>query len=228
MPKEYTRSEIINQLNAAADDMATFYQQDFINYSGTAKDIDEYYTEIVAEWCCTHIDLFDKIPQITRASSYKSDSHNGCFNAKSNRTEELIAMAMFRQGSLSLVGDVLDYQTPLKNRRNDKAGKIDLLAYDGSILRILELKKPESHETMLRCILEGYSYLRTANPEKLLADFGLPKNTLIKASPLVSVDGDQKKEMEDNRPWLKRLMCLLDSQPYYFANNGGKYIVTEV
>ena len=46
---------------------------------------------------------------------------------------------MFRQKEISYVGEILDYQTPLKNKRSDEAGKIDLLSYDGRILRILEL-----------------------------------------------------------------------------------------
>ena len=84
-------------------------------------------------------------------------------------------MEIFRQGFLSDVGRVIDYQTPLKNRRSDKAGKIDLLSYDGISVRILELKEPDSDETMLRCVLEGYTYMKTVDGKRLINDFELPE-----------------------------------------------------
>jgi len=107
----------------------------------------------------------------------------------SNREEEKIAMKLFHssqnQGKVfDIIGKIIDYQTPLKNVQTDDAGKIDLLAYNEKenpkTLRILELKKPDSEETMLRCVLEAYTYLKVVDKDKLLKDFGLPKNTKIK------------------------------------------------
>ncbi len=225
MASAYTKTKLIEMIEKAADDMAVFYQQDFINYRGKTADTDEHYSEVIAEWCCNNISRFAEIPQITREKTYKVDGHDGIANDKSNRTEELIAMAMKRQGVLSVVGTVIDYQTPLKNKRSDRAGKIDLLAYDGTTLRILELKEPESDETMLRCVLEGYTYLQTVNHTKLLCNFGLPEQTILKACPFVFAGGKQQAEMDSEHPWLKKLMSLLDSKPYYIRKENEKYIV---
>lgn len=229
MAKDYTMEELWQRAELAGQDIATFYKQPFINYRGWTSDSGELYTEIIAKWCIENIRLFDQIPQITREASYKTPSHNGKpGNTDSNRTEELIAMAMFRQGELPIVGQILDYQTPLKNKHSDHAGKIDLLAYDGKILRILELKEPASTESMLRCILEGYTYLRTANKDKLLADFLLPSDTPIQASPFVFLNGCQHREMLEPRPYLKQLAELLNSRPFYAtAQENGYYDAME-
>lgn len=229
MAQDYIAEEILMKISQAGQEIETFYKQDFINYRGQTKDTKEYYTEIVAEWCAENISLFEQIPKITRRASYKTPTHDGNpVNAHSNRTEELIAMSMFRQGELPIIGKILDYQTPLKNKRSDHAGKIDLLAYDGKVLRILELKEPESTESMLRCILEGYTYLQIVDKEKLLEDFSLPAHTSVEASPFVFLNGQQHNEMCEERPKIKRLAALLHSKPFYIVEKGnGYYDVTE-
>lgn len=224
----YTRQEILDRINKAKGEMNLFYKHGFVNYRGRTKDTKEYCTEIVAEWCCNNISLFQGIDRITRDESYKVDTHDGIPPTEdSNREEELIAMAMFRQRKLPIVGEILDYQTPLKNKQKDKAGKIDILAYDGSTLRILELKEPDSKETMLRCVLEGFTYLSTVNIPKLLEDFKLPPETRVKACPFVFKHGAQHKEMKAGRPHIEKLMVLLNSKPYYVSEQHGVYEIME-
>lgn len=228
----YSTCDILEKCKTAFDDVKTFYKKPFINYGGRTSDTGMFYTEVVAEFLCDHLNAFvNGIPQITRNASYQTEGHNGIFHADTPREEERIAMEMFNQSKGGMrydyIGDMIDYQTPLKNKRTDEAGKIDLLAYDGTTLRILELKKPDSDESMLRCVLEGYTYLRTANIQKLLCNFGMPVDTVVKACPFVFRNGEQHKEMMQERPHLKRLMDLLDSKPYYITQTDGKYIVTE-
>jgi hypothetical protein len=224
----YTSAEIRLRLETLSSDLSNLYKDPCINYRGQTTDTGEPYTEVIAAWLLAHLSLLDTIRPITRQSSYCVAGHDGIpEHPDSNREEELIAMAMKRQGVLPLVGQVLDYQTPLKNRRKDKAGKIDLLAFDGTTLRILELKEPDSKETMLRCVLEGYTYLKTVDQEKLLTDFGLPADTPVEACPFVFYGGFQWNEMQQDRPNLKTLMAALHSKPYYIKSEGHKYIVTE-
>ena len=224
----YTRNDILEQCKTAFQSKSTFYKQSFINYRGKTEDTEEYFTEVIAEFICGHISEFmNGITTMTRESSYKTPGHDGIIkDLGSGREEEIIAMKMYDK-QYDFIGKMIDYQTPLKNKRNDEAGKIDLLAYDGTTLRILELKKPDSTETMLRCVLEGYTYLKTANISKLLANFKLPSDTIVKACPFVFKNGEQHSEMREQRPHLKRLMDLLDSKPYYISEIKGKYFVTE-
>ena len=224
----YTREEIRSRLATLSVNMSLLYKDDSINYIGKTTDTDEYYTEVISQWLIEHIDLLETIKPITRQSSYRIAGHDGIpDNPDSNRTEELIAMAIKRQDTLPLVGEIIDYQTPLKNVRTDKAGRIDILAYDGTTLRILELKKPDSDETMLRCVLEGYTYLKTVDRAKLLADFELPEDTVIEACPFVFHGGFQCNEMQQYRPYLKKLMNIIRSKPYYITEKNNEYFVTE-
>lgn len=220
----YSKQQIEKACEAHLMDAASFYRASFINYRGQCTDTDEWYSEVVAAFICRNIEAYkDGIPKITRRSSYRQSTHDGEYDPTSNRAEEIIAMQMFNYckagNSFAEVGRIIDYQTPLKSKRSDTAGKIDLLAYDGTTLRILELKKPDSEETMLRCVLEGYTYLKTVDAEKLLSDFNLPPSTKVMAGPLVFQGGSQWAELGENRPQLKRLMDLLESTPFAFNEN---------
>ena len=172
---------------------------------------------------------------ISRKSNYKVKTHDGVIkNEGSKREEEKIAMKLFvlsqNQGKVfDVIGKIIDYQTPLKNVRADKAGKIDLLAYneEEKILRILELKRPDSKETMLRCVLEAYTYLKVVDKDKLLKDFGLPEDTEIKACAFVFYDGKQRKEMKDDREKLEELIEKLGIEVIYLKEENGEYSVVK-
>lgn len=237
---DYTRAQILEQCREDFKDKSTFYKKDFINYRGKTIDTDEYYTEVIAEFMCDNItDYMNGIHCITRKSSYYTKEHDGIFDPASNREEEKIAMQIFTQckdhGPFDLIGKIIDYQTPLKSNANDKAGKIDLLSFDGNIMRILELKKPDSKETMLRCVLEGYTYLQTVDKTKLVDNFEeilkkdfiyQPEKVEVKACPLVFYGGAQHQEMSQRRPFLHKLMAKLDSKPYYILKK-EEYTVVE-
>lgn len=228
----YTRKRIIEKCEKAFEDIKTFYKQPFINYGGKTTDTNEYYTEIVAEFLIDNLEEYiNGIPKITREGSYKTLTHVGNFDINTPREEEKIAMEMFKQSmsgkDYDFIGKLIDYQTPLKNKRSDIAGKIDLLSYDGTSLRVLELKKPFSNESMLRCALEGYTYLKTVDSAKLLEDFELPKDTKVLASPFIFKYGQQYQETLETRPNLFKLMKLLNSKPYYIVKQNNLYIVEE-
>ena len=231
MGKKYSKKEILEEIQ----DMGNFYKRKVVNYRGTTSDSKEYYTEVVAEWILKNIYLFDYIKPITREKSYKVDTHDGIIKNKgSKREEEKIAMKLFdlsqNQGKVfEIIGKIIDYQTPLKDIQTDKAGKIDLLAYNESkkTLRILELKKPDSEETMLRCVLEAYTYLKVVDKAKLLKDFGLPKDTEIKACPFVFYGKEQYKEMQKNKENLGELIKKLDIEIIYLKEENGEYSIKE-
>lgn len=228
MANGYKKDEIINKLENLKD-ISTLYKEDFINYRGDTIDTKEKYTEVIAEWLIKNFNLFDNIKKITRQSSYKVDTHDGKHNNQnSNRLEEIMAIEIFNQKSLNILGEVIDYQTPLKNERDDKAGKIDIVSYNKDIktVYLLELKKEDNEETMLRCVLEIFTYSKTLDKDKFLEDFNLPKDTKIKASPLVFFNGSQYKEMiEADNKFLKQLMDELDIEPFYITKNSNYYAI---
>ena len=238
----YSKDEIIKKIEVAKSEMWKFYSQDFVNYRGKTSDKErDYYTEIIAKWLLDNIELFNDIKMISRENSYKVDSHDGKIkNQKSGREEEIIAMKLFdfsqNQGKVfDIIGKIIDYQTPLKDVQTDKAGKIDLLAYNEKenpkTLRILELKKPDSKETMLRCVLEAYTYLKVVDKTKLLKDFALPEDTLIKACPFVFYGKEQYREMQaikDDRGNLGKLIEKLGIEVIYLKEEkDGEYSVVK-
>ena len=226
---KYTRNFILSACDEAAQkDIRLFYTSDFINYRGKTSDTNEFYTEVVAEWVLNNLDLIKAIPTNTRESGYKVDSHDGVIkNKHSNRKEEITALEMYQQSEIPGLGKLVDYQTPLKNKSEDPVGKVDLLSFDGRVVRLLELKKSDSSETMLRCVLEGYTYLKTVNIPKLLESFSLPLDSMVVANPLVHIDSLQHVEMSEDKPFLKKLIKELDCKPLYFYLKDKSYVVEE-
>ena len=221
--KTYLKEQIVQMCEEASKDMKSFYSQNFINYRGKTAD-DHFYTEVVAEWLLQHLDKFDEIQQIEREKRYDTSSHNGIIDRETNRKEEITAKNLFNmKKEFEGFGKIIDYQTPLKNTRKDKGlGKIDLLSVNNRTrcVYILELKKEDSKETMLRCVLEAYTYSRIVSRNKLLKDFGIEEGYKLKASPLVYVGSVQYNEFFDNkREMLHELMKKLDSTPFFIDEN---------
>ena len=219
----YSKNEILEEIQ----DMVNFYKRKVVNYRGKTSDSKDYYTEVVAEWILKNIYLFDYIKPITREKSYKVDSHDGIIkNEESKREEEKIAMKLFdlsqnQRKVFDVIGKIIDYQTPLKDIQ------IDLLAYNKKekILRILELKRPGSKETMLRCVLEAYTYSKVVDKAKLLKDFGLAEDTVIKACPFVFYGKEQYREMQQDREHLKDLIEKLGIEVIYLEEKNEEYSI---
>lgn len=85
---------------------------------------------------------------------------------------------------------------------------------------------------MLRCVLEGDAYLRTVDTAKLIANFNqgipdlhLPEDTPVKASPFVFENSRPERDYHSECPQLKKLMALLDSEPFFLREVPGGYEV---
>lgn len=229
----YTKEQIIKMCEKASVDMKSFYKANFVNYRGKTKKTEggRWYSEIIAEWLLNHLDLFDIIHEVERSTSYNTN-HTGELGEKTNRVEEYVAKLLFNsETDYKEIGKIIDYQTPLKNpggSENEGLGKIDLLSRnDGAkCIYILELKKDSSEETMLRCVLESYTYLRTISKEKLFNDFGIPSEYELKAAPLVYLSSVQDEEYSDqDRKYLHLLMEKLNSKPFFIKEKTAFDIV---
>ncbi len=227
----YIKADIIKKCEISILNPSNFYTEDMVNYRGKTQDTGEYYTEVIAEFLCENLEKFKSGIKTVNRENYKTKFHNGKINS-SNREEENTAKNIFNASkngeSYDFIGKVIDYQTPLKMEAEDTVGKIDLLSYNGDTAFILELKKKDSTETMLRCVLEAYTYLKTVNKENLFRSFDELKSiNRICACPFVYKDGKQYEEMEEQRPNLKELMELLAIKPYYITEENKKFTVTE-
>lgn len=204
------------------------YTDKCINYTGKTEDTGEYYTEVIAKWLMepNHLEKLINIESNTRDLSYKTNHENTIQSPDNSKieSEKELAKRMHKQEDWPILGKIIDYQIPLKNKQTDESGEIDLLAYDEErdVVRILELKRPDNKETMLRCALEGYTYSKIVDKKKLLLDFGLPKNASVRVCPFVAEGGKQHQEMKEGRPQVRLLMEKLGIIPLYYSEDDNK------
>jgi hypothetical protein len=141
---------------------------------------------------------------------------------KSIEEEKWIAKSMFQQ-TYDVIGTVIDYETPLNNITSDRLGEIDLLSksQDATKLYLIELKKEDNDETLLRCILEIYTYYTVLDKKKLLKDFGLSGNTKIIPVVAIFKGGEQHKQLK-NQQTVVKLMKELGVKVVLLSHVGEK------
>jgi len=160
------------------------YTSRCVNQSDTLKSSTEYTSEVIASYLLSHPQLIDSgIRHIRREDSYNVVHSESSRTRNSNREEELTAIKLVEGCHTgSEYGTMIAYQIPLKNTNEDKgAGKFDLISYhEGSNrLFIHEFKRRKNPESLLRCVLEIYTYSSTVDKDKLLSDFGHTDAKLI-------------------------------------------------
>lgn len=130
-------------------------------------------------------------------------------------------MALKAQGMVPGLGEVLEYQVPLKRSMEDQGvGKIDLIAIADETLYVLELKKQASRETLIRCALEAYTYTRQADGEKLLVEYGGER---IAPAVLVFRDSAQREEWDGAAERTKELFRYLEVKIFWLSREGQRY-----
>lgn len=148
---------------------ANFYKSAVVNYKGKVTGSKDLYSEVIAETLINDnfikdwLNLIPVGPEHFKINHPNTDENVDALKI-TNRKEEILAKLLFYQGNVDGLGYIFDYQTPLKATQNDSYGKIDLLGYnkDNKCYSVIELKyRPSgSEETLLRCVLEAYTYYR--------------------------------------------------------------------
>ncbi len=196
MGKKYTAEDVRDMVKKAMENPETLYKRafdkkgPFVNYTGTTSDTRESYTEIIVKELLKeeNIEMLERIPSVPRETTYKMPGRKKPSEEvlKGKSSEKWIAKYLFGE-NLRELGIIIDYQTPLKKAQQDPWGEIDLLSYnkDTNRMFIIELKEPNSKETLLRCVLEIYTYSKQVVAHKLISDFGKPSDTVLRKAVLV-------------------------------------------
>ena len=180
----YSKTDIVEKINEALKNPAILYECKLINYQG---DIDnDWYTEIIARELLKedNIAILRNIPKITRKENYKIaplEKPEVIYGPENPRHgKELLAKKLYGK-TLSSIGEVIDFSTPLEDGDSLKA--IDMLTYNKAenTVYIIELRKSASSATLLKCVLRAYTYWKVVATEKMLSDFGLNSANLRKA-----------------------------------------------
>lgn len=228
--KKYIREEIEQKISSIllSGQGWDLYNHALVNAKGeTPKTSGETtpYTEIIAHLLLqdANFKLFisalsshKKEMSFQHGKGYYNPDHkmlaSGSFPVKPLREEEWIAKMLMGR-TFKQFGKVFDYQVPLSrdSSNRSKSGKIDLVSRKGNQIFLLELKRPGSKETLLRCILESYTYFKLTDHRKFIADFklGNPSNFTFIPSPLFFTDSQQRIEWQEmlngKRPELAKL-----------------------
>ena len=206
---------------------ANFYKSAVVNYKGKVTGSKDLYSEVIAETLINDNFIKDWLNLIpVRPEHFKINHPNTDENVDAlkitNRKEEILAKLLFYQGNVDGLGYIFDYQTPLKATQNDSYGKIDLLGYnkDNKCYSVIELKyRPSgSEETLLRCVLEAYTYYRLLDIKQINSAVGhdgiqklkrLPRYEHTNEAELV-VLFDEKSCAEDDGGAETNLMLRID------------------
>ena len=160
---------------------ANFYKSAVVNYKGKVTGSKDLYSEVIAETLINDNFIKDWLNLMPiRPEHFKINHPNTDENVDAlkitNRKEEILAKLLFYQGNVDGLGYIFDYQTPLKAAKSDSYGKIDLLGYnvDNKCYSVIELKyRPSgSEETLLRCVLEAYTYYRLLDIKQINSAVG--------------------------------------------------------
>ncbi len=230
---KYSEQEIIDKLNFALSNKKPeeLYKEGFLNYRGKTKDTEEYYTEVISRELIikNFVKQLNGIQHISR-SSYNV-GHTGVVttsNTTSNRIEDRIAIALFNASknfgiTFGELGEIIDYQIPLKAQKDDRVGKIDLISKSKNNIWLIELKyykhkdKDSNKETLLRAALEIATYYQWLDKDSFLKsyeDFRGYTQEQIKKAVLIFNENERDEEylelMKGEMPFLKNLLKRLD------------------
>ena len=108
-------------------------------------------------------------------------------------------------------------------------GKCDLIAYnnenDEHCFTIFELKTKNNDEPLIRAVMEAYTYLNMLDTDRATRSFRkhyekleIPEDGIIwKASPLLSINGKQYEEYNNEGSYLRKLMKKIDIEPIWYS-----------
>ena len=219
---------------------ANFYKAPIINYkghvTGKSKVNNTRYSEVIADTLVSKGYIKAWLELQPLRPNHFDTGHNHSENVDmnklqiSNRKEEILAKLLFYQREVKDLGYIFDYQTPLKKVRSNSYGKIDLLGYNSKdkCYSIIELKyRPSgSDETILRCVLEAYTYYKlfdlnqiesTQNHKGITELRALKDYKHTKNAELVILF-DEKSRAKDDGGEKSNLMLRIDLQNKDTAN----------
>lgn len=244
-------SEISELYDKAEKTPDTLYAQPFINWKGSFEDKPSgervVITDRIAKWMnCSNILENIKRVEMPEGKTYLVETHTGqstTENKNSNREEELFAMGLFNK-KIYLNSDIhsfVDYQVPIcRDNKQENLGKIDLVSVSSKdkLIYIMELKKFDSDETLLRCVAEIYTYYSQIDKKGLTAEvvdkMNLGNSDEYKLKPAVLVFKDKLQHLQyesdlysNVREYMHNLgikMFVIKSEIPYDSKNIEEYI----
>jgi len=222
MAIKYSEKRTASEVASVLNPIERLYRQKLLNWKGIAKDDNRTYSKIIAEELLKK-DIIRKIESIKpiNRQDYCVRSHDGritnTYRQEENFCKKVWVYCNKTGKNLNLLGKAFDYQVPLKSIQADDAGKIDLVSYNKESNRIylIEVKKQDSKETILRCVFEIATFYQLLNKENFIGSYKELENfntNDIKKTVLIFKKSSQYQEVQHlkNNPNLKKLIEKLD------------------
>jgi len=192
------------------------------------------YMEWIAKWIAESFEKILLISDGLRERHFKVPHHRGQIDLQTGKeqlTEKRIVRAFYNLGEMPILGKILDYEVPLKASRNAKHGDIDLLCFTSETLLCVEAKQPRSNESVLKAILQAFTYtsLAAIHRSRFVAEYCLPKTLVLAPAVLTfasTASALQVREWE-NYPHARNLIKLLNNRLARSGAAGIRFFVIE-
>ena len=158
MPRKKSVTELRKEWHALDKDWYSIYQWPSLAVSA--------YTEETAALILAHYTEIRLNVVGLRQANYALDAHRGQCALQTNIsqfTEKRFVRAMYNLGTHHELGQMLDYEVPLKAYQAAPHGDIDLLSQLDDSLLVIECKQHHSKESILKGLLQAYTYTRLVN-----------------------------------------------------------------
>ena len=181
--------------------------------------------EVISEIIYNTPDIINHLTNITsskRKNNYKI-GHNGysdvqnrlkVYNGCLNYNEKNLAIAMYNNRNnkeqIKYLGNILDYEVPLKSKQKGYDGKIDLITTDEKTVKLIELKiNNRKKETLLRALLEICTYYQRLEKQLFLENYNIKEKDF---ELLILIEkgsyADSQASNLANYPYLKKILKL--------------------
>jgi len=216
MLNKATKEKINNEWENQKKSPRTIYKWKDLN--------NKTYQGYIADLMINEIDIIRLIKPTLRKNIFMRHIETTS-QKESNQAEKMFAMALCHDERYDsyVLGKCFEYELPLCPRKgehlngdNKAFGNIDLVCIKEDEVYLIELKKDKSKETLLRTILEAYTYwkqggaLLRAELEGVLKI----KDLKVRLGILIFKESEPEKELRclSNTPSQKRLLDLISNE----------------
>ena len=179
-----------------------------------------YSEKYFARWILEEFDDIALNTENLRQARFKVPDHHGQAQVAQTQvlemTEKRLVRALFNAARLPPLGSMLDYEVPLKTTEAAPHGDIDLLTHDASSLLLIEAKQGGSSESLLKAVLQAYTYSSLVAHVKasFVGCYGMDES--VKLTPAVltfgtAASGKQLAELE-RQPNTRALILRLNQE----------------
>lgn len=256
MAKKYTKKQTTEILNNSfkqkyenLQPMDVFYSLNIVNWKGKTPLYDEtqeYYSEIISEYLLKKNaikNLSKEITELTRIESYDTDESNvkTSKQATNKRLEEKLAKEFYesskdKKKTYGELGLFIKHQMALKDyiKGNVRAGKVDLVSYneDTNTVYLIEFKRPDNTESILRAGLEAFTYKNQLNKKKFCDDFakrlsGKGQTKFVPAILVYENSAQYNNYEKEDRPQTRELLKELEIECFFIKGKDKIYKAPE-